>query len=305
MEIYHITHNIKVFGNVVETFPNGVGEAFHELIEKIPGGRERVYYGISWCIGNDITYIAAAEQKSEEEASKYNCDSYTIEKGDYLCIAVDNWQSKVDCIKDFFAEIIKDERADNKTPAIEIYKNDKEMLCIVALKRSLETLDEFADTYKAFLNAAKAFDEEEINQVPFEDSWTAAQVLVHVTKSNYGIAKAMKLEGTTVSRDADARVPELRKTFLDYTVKFKSPEFIIPPGGPHDRNRVIADFENSVEQLKEASKTTHLSEAIKHPAFGEITKLELLHFVLFHMQRHTRQLRNIMSHIKREQFSNN
>lgn len=305
MEIYHITRNIKVFGSVVENFPKGVGEAFQELIEKIPNGHGRVYYGISWCIGNDITYIAAAEQKSEDEPAKYNCDSYTIEKGDYLCIAVDNWQSKVDCIKDFFAEIMKDERADNKTPAIEIYKNDKELLCMIAAKRSLETLDEFADTYKAFLNAAKSFDEEEINQVPFENSWTAAQVLIHVTKSNYGIAKAMKLEGTKVDRDTDSRVDELRKTFLDYTVKFKSPEFIIPPDGAQDRNKIIEDFERSVEQIKEAGKTANLTEAIKHVAFGEITKLELLHFVLFHMQRHTRQLRNILSHIKSEQFSNN
>lgn len=305
MEIYHIPHNIKVFGNVVEGFPAGVGEAFHNLIQKIPAGNERVYYGISWCIGNDITYIAAAEQKSEDEPATYNCDSYTIEKGDYICIGVDDWQSKVSCIKDYFSEIMKDEKANNKSPAIEIYKNDKQLLCLVAIKRSLETLSEFESTHQAFFDAAKSFDEEEINEIPFEGSWTAAQVIIHVTKSNYGIVKAMKLEGTKIDRDADEREAEIRKTFLDFTAKFKSPDFIIPPDGAQDRNKIIEDFENSVEQLKEASRTANLSEAIKHPAFGEITKLELLHFVLFHMQRHTRQLRNISSHVKHEQFSSN
>lgn len=305
MEIYHIPHNIKVLGSVVETFPNGVGEAFHDLIKKIPGGNERIYYGISWCAGNDITYIAAAQQKNENEAATYNCETYTIEKGDYLCIPVHDWQSKVHCIKNYFAEIMKDERADNKTPAIEIYKNDKEMLCLVAVKTSLETLKEFASTYETFVDTAMSFEEDEINKIPFEASWTAAQVIVHVTKSNYGIANAMKLEGMKIDRDADARIPEMSKTFLDYTVKFKSPEFIIPPDSLQNRNKIIEDFENSVEQIKEASNTANLSEAIKLSVFGEITKLELLHFVLFHMQRHTRQLKNILTHVKHEQFSNN
>ena len=49
-------------------------------------------------------------------------------------------------------------------------------------------------------------------------------------------------------------------------------------------NYINDDFERSVEQIQEAGKTANLSEAIKHVAFGEITKLELLHFVLFLLQ---------------------
>jgi len=305
METYHIPQNITVIGNQVKTFPNGIGEAFHELINVLPDGHSRVYYGISWCIGNKIIYIAATEQKNEDEAKQYNCETYTIEKGDYLCIPVFDWQSKTATIKHVFEEIMKDARADSHSPAIEIYKNDKEMLCLVAVKQSIENLEEFAEIVRTFLNAANEFDEEEINAIPYKDGWTAAQVITHVTKSNNGIAKAMNLAGEKVPRDADARVQELRNTFLDYSVKFKSPEFILPSTEPQEKYKVIAAFENSIEQLKEASKTANLSEAIKHVAFGEITKLELLHFVLFHMQRHTRQLRNILSEINTAQFSSN
>jgi len=301
MNIHHIPHNVKVFGNEVKTFPQGISEAFDKLVQMLPEKDGRPYYGISWCEGNNITYIAAAEQQQQGEAKKYGCKTYTVEKGDYLSIPVYDWLSKTATIKNVFEEIIKDSRADNKQPAIEIYKNDTEMLCMVKMRVSVESLEEFSPTVNELLKTIQNFDEEQINKVPFKDSWTAAQVTAHVTKSNKSIAKAMKLEGEQVERDADERVTELRNTFLDYTVKFKSPDFILPEEGPYEREKVITDFEMSVEQLKKSSKEASLSEAIKHPAFGEITKLELLHFVLFHIQRHTRQLKHIYSSVKSKQ----
>ncbi|MEP6844714.1 MAG: DinB family protein [Panacibacter sp.] len=294
MEIYHISHNITVFGNKVKTFPQGVAEAFHDLIKMLPQGDERPYYGLSWCVGNNITYIAAAEQMAEGEASNYACNIYTIKKGEYLSIPVYDWLNKTASIKNVFEEIMKDKRADDQSPAIEMYKNNKEMLCLVAVKRSIESLEEFNSSTQVLLKLANEFDEAQINEVPYEDSWTAAQVILHVTKSNFSIAKAMKLPGEKIKRDAGERVEELRNTFLDYSVKFKSPDFILPGEGPFERTKIIADIERSIDELKGQSKMANLSEAIKHPAFGEITKLELLHFVIFHMQRHTRQLKNIL-----------
>lgn len=305
MEIYHIPHNIVVFGREVKTFPNGIGEAFDELIKVLSKNNHRNYYGLSWCMENKITYVAAAEQKNEGEAEKYGYATYTVEKGDYLSIPVHNWVNKTDCIKDVFTEILKDERADDKTPAIEIYKNDKEMLCLVAMKRSIESLKEFNTTTDTLWKVVNEYSEEQINEIPFEGSWSAAQVIVHVTKSNSGIAKAMKLDGEKINRDADARVDELKNTFLDYSVKFKSPEFILPPDGPYEKIKVISELESSIEQLKQSSKNANLSEAIKHPAFGEITKLELLYFVLYHIQRHTRQLRNIFSELSGKHYLQN
>jgi hypothetical protein len=301
MEIYHIPHNVKVFGNEVKTFPQGIGEAFDKLVKTLPEKDGRPYYGISWCVGNSITYIAAAEQQQEGEAKNYGCKTYIVEKGDYLSVPVYDWQSKIATIKNVFEAIMKDSRADNNQPAIEIYKNDKEMLCMVKMRASIESLEDFNPTVNELLKTIKNFDEEQINKIPFEDSWTAAQVIAHITKSNKSIAKAMKLEGEQIKRDADERVTELRNTFLDYTVKFKSPDFILPEEGLYEREKVITDFEMSVEQLKRSSREAGLSEAIKHPAFGEITKLELLHFVLFHMQRHTRQLKHIYGSVKNKQ----
>ena len=46
------------------------------------------------------------------------------------------WRTKTDCIKDIFHEIMQDERAGHTKPAVEWYKNDDEMMCMVKMDPS-------------------------------------------------------------------------------------------------------------------------------------------------------------------------
>jgi predicted transcriptional regulator YdeE len=134
MEIYNLQNDLKVFGIQVKTFPMGIGEAFDKLIKMLPGGFDRSYYGISYMTNDGaMMYIAAAIEKREGEAEKYNCERYIIEKGEYMAITVNDWRSKTDCIKDIFYEIIKDSRIDKTSPAIEWYKDEKQMICMVKM----------------------------------------------------------------------------------------------------------------------------------------------------------------------------
>jgi len=156
-----------------------------------------------------------------------------------------------------------------------------------------ELFESFDDCRFNLVELVTSLSEKQINTIPFENSWNAGQVMEHVTKSNTGIAKALNIEGKPADRKPDERVEELKDMFLDFTIKFKSPEFIRPTKNSYSKETVTEDLENSVELLKEVSRNANLAESIKHPAFGEITKLELLHFVKFHMLRHLRQLKNI------------
>ncbi len=135
--------------------------------------------------------------------------------------------------------------------------------------------------------------EKEINTIPFKDSWSAAQVLSHVTKSTASIVQALNMESKKVERKPDERVQELKKMFLDFTTKMKSPAFILPANDAYNKESLINDFKKSFELLKRESRNINLAEAIDHPAFGDVTKLELLHFVLYHTQRHTHQANKI------------
>src|SRR4026208_2195192 len=88
-------------------------------------------------------------------------------------------------------------------------------------ERLIEVLEK---TTRQIMEKVQRFDEVEINDIPYANSWTAAQVADHLTKSNNSIAKAMLLNGTTINRNPAARVDELQKVFLDFDSRLKSPD---------------------------------------------------------------------------------
>jgi len=150
-------------------------------------------------------------------------------------------------------------------------------------------------TTSALMELISAFSETQINEIPSAGSWTAAQVAEHVTKSNIGIIKSLDKEGKPPGRAADAGVEQLKKTFLDFDKKLKSPEFILPSQDIYQKKLVIDNLGTSIAQLKKLSRHVNLFEMISHPIFGEVTKLELVHFVVYHTRRHVHQLKNIFT----------
>ncbi len=163
------------------------------------------------------------------------------------------------------------------------------------VKELLAAIDDVAAELIALL---LPLSEEQINVAPFKDSWTAAQLATHVTKSNNGMAQALEMQGKPAERKPDQRVKELKNTFLNYELKMKSPPFIVPEPGPYKKDTVIEALKKSNAAVKENMDKADPNEIINLPAaFGEITKLELFHFVLYHTQRHVHQLKNIIKHL--------
>ena len=133
-QTYKLQNDVKTFGFRVETFPNGIGEAFHQLVKLFPAGERRSFYGLveSGKNGN-ISYYALAEEKFDGEAKRYNYPVKVIEKGNYLAVPVKDWRSKTDSIKDIFAEMMEDDRVAKGKPCVEWYKSEDEMLCMVPI----------------------------------------------------------------------------------------------------------------------------------------------------------------------------
>ena len=101
------------------------------------------------------------------------------------------------------------------------------------------------------------------------------------------------MEGKPCERNTDERAEELKKMFLDFTVKYQSPGFIVPEKKEYQKESVVEQLKISIEQLKKLRGETNLNDIITLPVFGEITKLEILYFVLYHTQRHIQQLKNV------------
>ncbi|MEO8861795.1 MAG: DinB family protein [Ginsengibacter sp.] len=165
----------------------------------------------------------------------------------------------------------------------------------VNTKQLFISLDE---TWAELVNLIKSTNETSVNLVPFKGSWTAAQLVRHITKSNKAIAQGLDMDGMPVQRDPEEGVAKIKNMFLDFDTKYQSPEFIVPENIHFERERIITALQKSIEQLEKASDKVELTEMINLPIFGEVTKLELLYFVLYHTQRHNHQLRKILKPLK-------
>lgn len=160
-----------------------------------------------------------------------------------------------------------------------------------------EVFDPLDRSLQEGLQALSPHSGKQLNTIPFPGSWTAGQVTRHIIKSNGSIAQALSLPGNTTARPPDQRVQELKELFLDFSIKFQAAPFITPSQDNYNKERLIVDLTSSASELKKASQIAKLDQVIHHPAFGDITKLELLYFVLFHTVRHVHQLKKIIRFI--------
>jgi hypothetical protein len=134
METINIKNRITAFGKEVKTFPDGIGEAFDELVNVIDGGFTRPLYGICFELEGKLCYIAAAEEKFPGEGKRHGCKDYQIEPGLYGAVQVHDWLNRIPVIKETFCTMFENELIDKTAPAVEVYENDDVMTCMVRLK---------------------------------------------------------------------------------------------------------------------------------------------------------------------------
>jgi hypothetical protein len=162
-----------------------------------------------------------------------------------------------------------------------------------------ELLSSIDEAVSQLADLLSFLDDTEINTIPYKDSWTAGQLLRHVTKSITGMAKAMLAESKPAGRGSSEKVHQLKKTFLDFLHKMKSPEFIIPEEEIYKKQTSIEELNLSLKKLKENVNNTNLNDLVEGLPLGPTTKLELLHFVLYHTERHLHQMRKICAAVKK------
>ena len=64
-----------------------------------------------------------------------------------------------------------------------------------------ETLSAAADAISELTDLMLTVDEDKINTIPYDGSWTAPQLLRHVTKSINGMTKAMQMDAKPAERE--------------------------------------------------------------------------------------------------------
>lgn len=164
-----------------------------------------------------------------------------------------------------------------------------------------EILSDLAETSGDLFKTLDLFTQDEFNKIPFEDSWTAAQVADHILKSESGIPAVLKGKSKQASRDADEKVREIKSVFLNYDLKMKSPDSVLPSNEKQDKEDISARLKANREELVRLAGSITLEDVFydfEFPAMGALTGIEWLTFLICHTKRHTQQMKNIADKLK-------
>ena len=166
-----------------------------------------------------------------------------------------------------------------------------------------QILEELDNTRSRLITAFTRFKNEEINIIPFEGSWTAAQLVEHILRSLKGVLKTLHGPVRETKRDPAAKVPMIRQTFLNLSTKFVAPDFLMPSNLHANQEELVKSLEAKMKEISNAVHEVNLSETcLGHelPGAGAMTRLEWIYFVIYHSQRHTQQLENIFGRVSVE-----
>ena len=168
----------------------------------------------------------------------------------------------------------------------------------------LEVFNDFVNTTNELQQLLSSLSQQQLNQVPFEGSWTAGQLGDHLRKS-YGVAELLNGNTIKTERPVNEKITGIKELFLNFDVKFESPDFIIPSNDVIDKDRLIKGLKNKIEQVKTFADShddlTRTCIDIELPGAGTLTQMEWIQFMTIHTRRHIHQLKNIIANLNNEE----
>lgn len=136
-----------------------------------------------------------------------------------------------------------------------------------------------------------------LNKKPTANSWSPAQISRHLYKAGNGTDKLMLAAAPKADRQPDERADSYKAMLLDFDTKMDSPEFIIPEDKVFDKDKLVQSLTVLREALISAAKQSDLHTIPDLPEgnpLGGSTKLELLHFITYHTQRHNHKIKDLL-----------
>jgi hypothetical protein len=131
---YELKEDIEVFCVTATSFPDGVLQAHQTLHALVPFSTERKYFGISYPEKpGSIIYKAAANELEQGDLSKHGLEHFTIKKGKYICILIEDFMKDIPAIGKAFQELITQPGIDPNGCCVEWYTNEKDVRCMVRL----------------------------------------------------------------------------------------------------------------------------------------------------------------------------
>jgi hypothetical protein len=153
-------------------------------------------------------------------------------------------------------------------------------------------------TYEGMEQLLLTIDSNLWDKNPAENSWSVGQVMEHILKANSGLKNLVTENVIETDRPIDEKIPVIKSVFLDFSTKLYAPDFIIPTETVHDRQKQLDKvkvLKNETASLIGSLDLSKTCMGFELPVFGYLTRLECILFTLFHAQRHTNQIKNIIT----------
>jgi len=164
------------------------------------------------------------------------------------------------------------------------------------MKTNEELIKETNNTLGELIGILQNITPEQFNKVPFEGSWTAGQLAQHLTLADSGFPTLANGPVADTDREPDQMVAPIAESFLNFEIKFESPDFIRPEVRDYDKDEMISGLKKIKADIAVAigdSDLTKTCMAFAFPVLGNLTRYEAANFVIIHTTRHIHQLKNI------------
>jgi hypothetical protein len=153
---------------------------------------------------------------------------------------------------------------------------------------------ELEESAQQFIEIFTRLPEEMINVIPFPESWTAGQLGNHIVKATAAIPDE---KTSAPERAPDQQIGLIKSVFLNFEMQYRSPDFIVPDNGPFGKQQLLIELNRNKENNINSAITKDLEALcldfeLRH--FGYLTRYEWLKLIIYHTQRHSRQLRKIV-----------
>lgn len=166
-------------------------------------------------------------------------------------------------------------------------------------KHELE--NKFEETFDRLSEKLSDFDEQNINTKPTPESWSAAQVARHLIKANSGFPFLVSGAARDEAREPHEKIEEIKNILLNFELKTQAADFIQPEDEIYEREKLIealAEIKRDIRKTIAQTDLNPIRESAEFPVFGHLSGLETLAFIIYHTERHIRQLEDIHESIR-------
>lgn len=155
---------------------------------------------------------------------------------------------------------------------------------------------EFDQSSQNLIQNLNEFTAEQWNSKPADSAWSAAQVAHHLIVIESGVYRCLNGKTKPSPRSGDAIIKRMDRFLENRTRTYSAPDYTLPPDNPGQKEMLILKFEETRKKLAEniiKQDLNVLCLEFKHFFFGELTRNEWIHFVMYHSNRHLIQIQNI------------